>query len=539
MFQPKSRFFRKHPWIRRLVLYPFLAGSGFLVLIFVILCGRSWGPDRGYRVDAFKGPQEGSGNGPLWVGVAQRDITPDLSQYDRFVDVDGDNKYNPAKGDYFEDTNGNGRVDAVWLAGFGNNRPAQGVHDPLWARAIAFENHGVRVVLVTVDSIGMFYEKTLEIRKLLDPGLKIDHLMVSTTHNHQAPDTMGIWSVGLEKPHFRFDYAYMNLVVRSVADAAMDAVRNMEPAEAVLAETEVGPEGFVNDSRLPHVYDNVIRCARFVRLGSDETIGTLLVWGCHPETLGGSNPWITSDFIHFWREGVEHGLSEPNGAQGLGGMCLFFQGQLGGLMTQLHTTVPDRQTDEQYREASFEKARALGENLALATLREIQGPSAWRARDNRVAFCARTVFVPVKPLFALGVILGVVHPGFYWGKVKTEVNAFRVGEIEILTIPGEIYPEICEGGVEAPEGRDFPIQPVEVPPLRSLMRGRLNMIMGMANDELGYIIPKSQWDTKEPYAYGRDKPQYGEFNSFGPDVAPTLHAASMDVLRELHERSGI
>ncbi len=48
------------------------------------------------------------------------------------------------------------------------------------------------------------------------------------------------------------------------------------------------------------------------------------------------------------------------------------------------------------------------------------------------------------------------------------------------------------------------------------------LLLGLANDELGYIIPKRQWDLKAPYAYGRDKPQYGEVNSCGPDVAPRL-----------------
>ena len=532
----QSGFFGRHPWVRRLFLYPCLGLAALILLLFVVLCVRSIGPYRSYRADITLGPNSPPGQvGTLLVGVAKRDITPDLSQYDKFVDKDGDNKYNPAKGDHFEDTNGNGKVDAVWIAGFGNTRPAQGVHDPLWTRAIAFDSNGVRVVLVTVDSIGIFHEKIIEMRHLLDPSLGIDHLMVSALHDHEAPDTMGIWSVGLEKPHIRFDHKYMEMVIQSVADAAKEAVQRLEPAETILAEVPVGPDGFMDDSREPYVYDNVIRCARFVRPGTEETIGTMVVWGCHPETLGGSNPLLTSDFSHAWREGVEKGLDEPNGAEGLGGMCLYFQGQVGGLMTQLHTTVPDRQKQEEYREATFEKSRSLGENLALETLRALRGPSSWKSMGHRVAVCSKTVFVPVKPLFAVGVLLGVVHPGYYGGKVKTEVDAFRVGDIEILTIPGEIYPEICEGGVEAPEGRDFPIDPVEVPPLRSLMRGKLNMIIGLANDELGYIVPKSQWDVEAPYAYGRDKPQYGEENSFGPEAGPTLHAASVEVLKGLHQ----
>jgi len=525
-------FFRRHKII---------SGILILILLFVGYLGyRSIGPWRFYRADLIKSPAT-TGMKPemLRVGVAKRDITPDLSLYDKFIDKNGNNKYEPAKGDYFEDTNGNGKVDAVWIAGFGNTRPAQGVHDPLWARAIAFENNGVRVVMVSLDSIGMFHEKIIGIRKMLDPALKIDHLMVSCLHDHEAPDTMGIWSVGLEKPYYRFDQKYMDFVQKAVVDAATDAVNNLQPAEAQLAEVPVGPDGFMDDSRKPLVYDNIIRCARFMKAGTNDTIGTMVVWGNHPETLGGDNPLLTSDFSHYWREGVENGVKEPNGAPGLGGMCLYFQGMVGGLMTQLHTTVIDRNTGQEYREDTFEKAQALGENLAIETLKGLRSDKVIKMTGSEVAVAAKSIFVRPKPLFSFAGFIGLVHPGWYWGKAKSEVDAFRIGDIEMLTVPGELYPEIAEGGIETPAGQDFAISPVEVPPLRSQMQGKITMIMGLANDEIGYIIPKSQWDTKRPYAYGRDKdPQYGEENSFGPEAAPAIHAGALAVLKELHQTLG-
>ena len=104
----------------------------------------------------------------------------------------------------------------------------------------------------------------------------------------------------------------------------------------------------------------------------------------------------------------------------------------------------------------------------------------------------------------------------------------------MLTIPGELYPEIAEGGVESPVGGDYPGEPIEVPPLRSQMKGKLNMMIGLANDEIGYIIPKTQWDTKPPYAYGTPKAQYGEENSAGPDVAPAIHLNAMTLMRKFH-----
>lgn len=501
------------------------------------ILSRPIGPWRSYRADIVKSAATTNQKpGILRVGVAKRDITPNFLLYDKFIDKNGNNRYEPDKGDYFEDTNGNGKVDAVWIAGFSNNRPAQGAHDPLWARAIAFENNGVKVVMVTVDSIGIFHENIIAMRKMLDPSLGIDQLMVSCLHNHEAPDTMGIWSVGLEKPHYRFDTQYLEVVKKGVVEAAEEAARNLQPADAILADAPAGPEGFVDDSRQPIVYDNILRCARFVKPGSDETIATMIVWGNHTETLGSDNPLVTSDFCHYWREGVENGVKEPNGCPGLGGMCLYFQGMVGGLMTQLHTTVPDRNGGKEYRDGSYEKAQALGENLAILTVKTLRSDKAVHMEKNEVAVAAKTIFVPTKPLYSFAAFIGLVHPGWYWGKVKSETDAFRIGDIEILTVPGELYPEIAEGGIEAPAGQDYPLPPMEVPPLRGQMTGKLTMIMGLANDEIGYIIPKSQWDDKPPYAYGRtDHPQYGEQNSFGPDAAITVHDEALNVLGELHQ----
>ena len=42
------------------------------------------------------------------------------------------------------------------------------------------------------------------------------------------------------------------------------------------------------------------------------------------------------------------------------------------------------------------------------------------------------------------------------------------------------------------------------------------MLIGLANDEIGYIIPKRQWDEKPPFCYGRKKTQYGEDQQLRP-----------------------
>ena len=100
--------------------------------------------------------------------------------------------------------------------------------------------------------------------------------------------------------------------------------------------------------------------------------------------------------------------------------------------------------------------------------------------------------------------------------IRTEVGWLKLGDLEIAAIPGEIYPELVLGKVQDPpdQGADFPDAPIE-PGIYAQLKGPHRMMIGLANDEIGYILPKRQWDAKAPYCYGRKKAQYGEENSLG------------------------
>jgi len=68
--------------------------------------------------------------------------------------------------------------------------------------------------------------------------------------------------------------------------------------------------------------------------------------------------------------------------------------------------------------------------------------------------------------------------------------------------------------------------------LRELMPGKIKFVFGLANDEVGYLVPKSEWDQKPPYLYGAKGPPYGEINSCGPDTARLIHGALAEFCRE-------
>ena len=112
-------------------------------------------------------------------------------------------------------------------------------------------------------------------------------------------------------------------------------------------------------------------------------------------------------------------------------------------------------------------------------------------------------------------------------------------EMEILTTPGEIYPEIIDGGIDTPKGQDIKTGPVEIPPLRSLMKGTLNFNFNLGMDEIGYFVPTSQWDREEPYTYDYKEAPYGEVYVGTPVTAPKVHQLSIEHLNRLHTHLGL
>jgi hypothetical protein len=89
---------------------------------------------------------------------------------------------------------------------------------------------------------------------------------------------------------------------------------------------------------------------------------------------------------------------------------------------------------------------------------------------------------------------------------------------EIATLPGEIYPELTNGGITRYPGADYPDAAFE-PTLRAQLKSKYQFILGLGNDELGYLIPRAEWDDQPPWLLNRPQRWYGEVNSVGPDVA--------------------
>lgn len=236
----------------------------------------------------------------------------------------------------------------VWMAGYGTGRRATGVHDPLWARAVAFRSGDKTIVLVSLDLVGYFYPEVEKIRGILPKKLGITHLVVSATHGHEGPDTMGIWGPIPFVTGVRRDY--MTKVRTTVIRLVEEVVQGLRPARMKMATVVAPVDGVVGDHRDPVIFEDDLSVIGIEDAQDGAPIATVVNWACHPETLGSGNTLITSDFPNYLREEVEREA---------GGVCVFLSGALGGMMT------PEPPAGLE----GFEAARHVGETVGKAAVK--------------------------------------------------------------------------------------------------------------------------------------------------------------------------
>lgn len=431
----------------------------------------------------------------LRVGVATVDITPEI------------------------------RADRpVWLAGQQRNRQATGVHDALEARALVLDDGERRVALVSVDCIGLQYPQVEAVRAELPD---FAYVLVASTHTHEGPDVVGLW--GPTPTESGVDSKYLEELPLKIVQAVRAAVSSL-----VAARAEYGTASRVEllkDFRLPEVYDPVLRVVRFVQVERDTPCALLVQWTSHPVEPDG-NTLVTRDWMGVTVDTLERTVGCP---------VIYFSGAVGGLMGTAVECFRDAEGNLPV-ETPMEFIQLYGEAVAELAQQALEGGAPIELTP--ILFAAQPVAAPLdNPGYRQARQLGVLRRAAYQpGKsgeafgpeipaaqldgeqvTKTEVAYLRLGSLHVAAIPGELYPELVYGEfpAAAETGVDYPDADLE-PHVMAILPDEPALILGLANDAVGYIIPRRQWDVEPPFAYDRERAQYGEVNSLGPNTAAVL-----------------
>lgn len=306
---------------------------------------------------------------------------------------------------------------SVPLQGYGNteNRMSTEVTEPLGAACTAFtDEQGNTVLLFHLDLCSSNDSIMGGIRRSIARQLDIpvDHVLVSATHTHSAPDYDNHRATGVAR--------YQDLLRERMIQAAQEAMADrksatMHTATAYpkdlnwiryynLSDGTYGSGGLTGGvTRVSHLRetDNQLQMLKFVREGGKDVI--LVNWQGHPHRDGSDTKTnVSADIVGSMRTFVEESMD-----------CLFayFTGASGNCNN--HSYLPGITRTADY----VEHGQALGQYVLDATFTQVN----------------------VGPVKLTSQVYQADHKTEGEEKIQVPMFAFSIGDVAFVTAPYEMF----------------------------------------------------------------------------------------------------
>lgn len=420
-----------------------------------------------------------------------------------------------------------------YVAGYGENNPAVGVLDEPHVHALWVDDRSGRgaVLFISCDCVGILNKDIIKLRSAVKIALGDNYcrsVNIFCTHNHAGIDTMGIWG---PLPLSGKDPKYMELIKKQMIKAAKLAVEDARESDVFYGTVQV-PD-MQEDIRLPHVYSKTLTRFRCVPKDGSREIW-FLNFASHSESLQGCNSRISADFPQYLRNRIriETGAETIYGVGAIGGM----------ISMEIENEKAIREAGNDFAENTMKIGHKLG-GYALQIEDEKQLTPV-------VDFIRQELFVPVEnSVLSIAGRVHIIEADWYANAalpkkicLKTEMTYINFGGIPMLLIPCELFPELAFGGYlseeESAEGKSPSVNPT---PLTEIAGEKELLIFGLANDELGYVLPPNDFllHPTQPYLeIPRDRlgrRHYEETNSLGPQTAQCLADCLASMMKKIKE----
>lgn len=409
------------------------------------------------------------------------------------------------------------------MAGYNIAKSITGYLDPLTINAMWLGTDAERgIMLVSCDLIGLTGYDLALVREELTDFCKItgcENITVSCTHTHAGIDTMGYWGV---LPKTGKDKVFQNTVLHTIADLCKEAYMHRKPGRLFYGKAHA-PE-LVHRWREPYFSNDLLHRFRFVP--DDGTTETwLLNFGAHPNTMGGRNRMLSADYPCYMRREINK-AKETNilfsvsaiGATDIGNVAKnnYKRAILGG-------------------EALGRKALGITDEKELSPNITVLSQDFVMPIDNKVLAVANYARIfntrKCKADSALGI-------GFI-----SNITYFNIGGVQILTMPGEMFPELVYPGgycnaETSSTGESADVNPA---PLSEIMEDEELIIFGVTNDMAGYALAPNDFilHKTQPFLsrgtdrFGRN--HYHETNSCGIKTGQTIADTVLRIKQTLSE----
>ncbi len=342
-------------------------------------------------------------------------------------------------------------------------KPSEGVHDPIYARALVLDDGESRLALVVLDLIGIDRRCREAVLRALKGkvDLRADQLMMSATHTHSGSGGLARdvhWWIAMGV----YDDKLFRETAAATAQAVLDAFAALRPARLGVKLDTL--DGFNRNRRV----DNGPRDTDFTLLrvdGADGApMGVLVNYAAHPTILGSDDMLVSADFP--------------------GALCRELEQRHGEAFTAIFTNGDegDMSPNTPGGETQWDRVEAMGRALADEVdkrLPAIQTNSRVLLRAGTRKIRLPTPKIPL--IFPGDVLIG------YW----------QVQDAIFLAVPGEMCVDVGVGVKGAVKG----------------LGQASTTIIGLANDHLGYFTSPE----------GLKRGGYeADMNFYGPDIGATF-----------------
>lgn len=406
----------------------------------------------------------------------------------------------------------------IHLTGFiARAGPSLGIHDPLYARALALEAGGQRVVLVACDLLALDAAFVSSARTAIHAatGAAHDHILIACTHTHSGPATIFLRDCGV------VDDGYLDDLRSRLADAAAAALADLRLAQIGVGQGAA--TGLAFNRRVPEApIDEQIGVAALRDLAG-KAIATLVNYACHPVCLDHRNRLLSADYPGFLAQALEEHTGAP---------VLFTNGACGDINPR--------------RMGGFDYVVELGAALAAEARAVVDGLAFQDAVDLRAA--RETLDLPLQPLPArfeierqireyrrqlaqvqqsggvpqdkpLRAMLGWAEAaaeslarGGLPQTVPLELQVIRLGDLTLAGVAGELFNEL---GARIKQTASRPL-----------------WVVGYANGDIGYI-PTRQAYTQGGYEIDAAYKYYGYPAALAPEAGERLVQAAERLVKRL------
>jgi hypothetical protein len=381
------------------------------------------------------------------------------------------------------------------MAGFGPylERKATGIHDPLMAHAMVMELDGVRVAVVDCDVAAVTAGFTQRVRQAVESatGIPGSRVLISATHTHSGPAIPHWIGWGAQDPD------YLKGLPQKVADAIIAASNKLQPVSVYYGEVPV--EGIGENREYENgPVDTKLRVLKFVQ--GDKLAGFIVNYSVHNVILSEQMHEYSADLTGV---AIAKIVQENPGSVGI-----YLQGSCGDINPR-----PAHQINNQPPEKCLNLLNQLSELFAAYVRQALAAGSPLDVQHLGIESKRITLpEVPTDKALALRTMLmaddllkhGGLPPraehSLLWTRDtcraaldrfnrqpldgrETEIQAFRIQDVLILTDPGELFITFANQIA------------------RALPNWKV-WVAGYADDYVGYIPSADRYDLRdERYSY--------------------------------------